>query len=519
MSPDVPLVCAIDQGTSSTRAILYSVDEESGGLTPRFTHQVALETDYPQSGWVQQDPKAILDTVNQVLEGVTKALEAAGGNVKAQVKAVGVTNQRETTVAWDSQTGDPLHPAIVWLDDRTKEVVASLESRYKAKPGLREKCGLPISTYFSATKMVWLLQNVPAIQTALANDRLMVGTVDTWLIWNLTSRKSHVTDVTNASRTMLMNLKTLQWDDELCHFFKINKSILPEIKPSGSKRYGTISSGTPFDGVAITGCIGDQQGALVGHNCFKVGSAKSTYGTGCFMLYNVGTSVPPPSKTGLLSTVGYQLGEEEKPVYALEGSIAVAGSALNWLKSVGLLESMSETDQLASSVESSGGLAFVPAFNGLFAPHWRTDARGMMIGITQYTKRAHILRATLEALAFQTYELLDAMEKDSGVKLDSLCVDGGVTKADTLLNIMAGFLGIPIVRPSNLEVTALGAAVVAGVAVGLVKPNHHHKKSGGNQNGDRTFEKARDADWNEKLSKWKMAVEKSLNWDSTTAKL
>jgi len=502
------LVCAIDQGTSSTRAILFSVDN----WNPRFIHQVEFESEYPRSGWVQQDPLLLLKTVDEALNGVAAALVAAGGDVRRQVKAIGVTNQRETTVAWDSTTGKPLHPAIVWLDDRTKEVVARLKESFGSRPGLREKCGLPISTYFSATKMLWLLENVPEVKSARDSGRLMMGNVDTWLIWNLTGRQSYNTDVTNASRTMLMNLKSLQWDIELCEFFNIDSNVLPKILPSSSNDYGVMSEGTPFSGVAIAGCIGDQQGALVGHRCFKVGTAKSTYGTGCFMLYNVGETLPQPSKTGMLSTVGYQLGNGKPPVYALEGSIAVAGSAINWLKTIGVLDSIEETDRVASSVESTGGLAFVPAFNGLFAPHWRTDARGMMIGITQYTKKGHIVRATMEALAFQTFELLNSMEKDSNVKLESLCVDGGVTRSDTLMNTIAGFLGIPIVRPSQVEITALGAAIVAAVGAGLVTAESVSAVDTAPKEST-LFQKDRDLDWDQKFQKWRRAIEKSLNWD------
>jgi len=515
------LVCAIDQGTSSTRVMLFrSTDWQVVAM-----HQIEFKSHYPKEGWVEQDPLLILDTVKQSLECTAEKLRKLGGSL-SQVSSIGITNQRETTVVWDKETGKPLHNAVVWLDSRTKDIVQRLEPTFTVD--LKTKCGLPISTYFSATKLVWLMENVAEVRSALADGRLMVGTIDTWLIWNLTGRRNYVTDVTNASRTMLMDLKSRKWDADLCNFFGIDPQILPQIATcSEPEKFGCLSSDfQDFADVPITGCIGDQQGALVGHRCFAVGSAKSTYGTGCFMLYNVGQETAY-SNFGMLSTVGYQLGSDQPPAYALEGSIAVAGSAINWLKSVGILSESKETDELVSSVSDSGGLCFVPAFNGLFAPHWRPDARGMMIGITQYTRRAHIVRATLEAIAFQTHELLDAMQQDStNSKLNSLCVDGGMTKSSALMNILAGFLGIPVVRPKMAEITALGAATVAAIGKGVVTAEDLVKSStsgidAGDASGDKvTLEKARDADWDEKFARWKVAVEKSLNWSSSsTAKL
>lgn len=398
-----------------------------------------------------------------------KKLPSLGVKIE-DIKAVGITNQRETTVVWDSETGKSLHNAIVWLDTRTRDLVDTLieSTPTKSKDYFQRTCGLPFSTYFSAVKLKWLLENVPEVADASERGTLRFGTIDSWLLYNLTGGCSnngvHMTDVTNASRTMLMNLKTLQWDKSICSFFGIQSSCLPQIK-SSAQVYGYIDSGA-LKGVAISGCLGDQQAALVGHRCFQPGEAKNTYGTGCFMLYNTGTT-PIPSHSGLLTTVGYQLGPNSPVHYALEGSIAIAGAAVKWLRdNMGLISDSAEINELASKVTSSSGVMFVPAFSGLFAPYWRDDARGVIVGLTQYTTKAHIARATLEAVCFQTREILDAMGKDvvlsqaeesSQDEMETteyvkpttglfkvLKVDGGMTNSDVCMGIQADVVGIPI---------------------------------------------------------------------------
>ena len=362
--------------------------------------------------------------------------------------------------------------------------------------------------------MRWLFDNVPEVREAHKKGTLMVGTVDTWLIWNLSGRQKYVTDVTNASRTMLMNIATLEWDEELCDFFNIDSSVLPEIVPSSDpEAFGKIVTGS-FKGVAISGCLGDQQAALVGQQCFKKGTAKSTYGTGCFVLYNCGESVVY-SNNGLLSTVAYRFGKGSKPVYALEGAVSIAGAAISWLKSVGIIDKYSDVEELMRTVEDTGDVYFVPAFNGLFAPYWRPDARGTIVGITQYTNRGHICRATCEAVAFQVTELLEGMQKDSGLKLESLAVDGGMTVNDLFMEIQASFLGIAVLRPQMVETSALGAAIAAALGVdattmeNLRTPDNQFKMFRHHRN---------EKEWKEKLKRWKMAVERSLGWEEKQVK-
>ncbi|CAB4019362.1 glycerol kinase-like isoform X1 [Paramuricea clavata] len=462
---DSSLIAAIDQGTSSTRILIFSA---ATGKVVTF-HQIELKSHYPHEGWVEQDPCEILSTVKECMEKVTEKLKNINIDPK-NIKAVGITNQRETTVTWDKQTGAPLHNAIVWLDARTKSTVDNFKAKVQESEleEIRKLCGLPLSTYFSAVKIRWLLDNIDAVKNAVEQDRLMVGTVDTWLIYNLTGGTNggiYVTDVTNASRTMLMNIKTTCWDETLCKFFDIPIKVLPTIK-SSSEIYAHITDGA-FQGIPLSGCLGDQQAALVGQSCFEKGQAKNTYGTGCFLLYNTGEE-SITSHHGLLTTVGYKFGPKSPTVYALEGSVAVAGDAVKWLRDgLGLIEKSSDIEALASSVPNSGGAYFVPAFSGLYAPYWQTDARGIIIGLTQFTNKAHIARATLEAVSFQTRELLDAMNQDSGIPLTSLKVDGGMTANSLLMQIQADLLGIPVVRPSMTETTALGAAVAAGAAEGI----------------------------------------------------
>ncbi|XP_071957327.1 glycerol kinase-like isoform X2 [Antedon mediterranea] len=437
----------------------------------------------------------------------------AAKNIDAScMKAIGITNQRETTVVWDKTTGKPLHPAIVWLDNRTASTVDKLINKTpnKNKEFLKPKCGLPLSTYFSAVKVRWLMDNIPPVQDAVKNGSCLFGTIDSWLLWNMTGGVSggvHLTDVTNASRTMLMNLKTLQWDEDLCKFFDIPMPILPEIH-SSAEVYGNLSKGV-LKGLPIAGILGDQQAALVGQNCFKKGMAKNTYGTGCFLLYNTGEEAVQ-SAHGMLTTVAYKLGPKEPTVFALEGSVAITGAAVRWLRdNLGFIKEAHEIEELAKSVDDCGGVYFVPAFSGLYAPYWQTDARGVICGLTQYSTKAHIARATLESVSFQTKELLDAMNKDSGIPLRQLQVDGGMTANNLLMQDQADLLGIPVVRPTMLETTALGAAVAAGKAVGVWDINQEK-----DVNGKTTFTPAIDEKVREtRFKKWLKAVQRSMQWE------
>ena len=406
------LIGSIDQGTSSTKFFLFN--PKDGSVVA--SHQIDLKHKCPQEGWFQQDPG---DIIGSVQDCITEVLGQDGID-RVRVRTVGITNQRETTVLWDKTTGRPLGPAIVWCDSRTAELAEKFiqKTKSKNKNALQRLCGLPIHPYFSALKIRWMIDNVELVREALDDNKLAFGTVDSWLIWNLT--EAHVTDVTNASRTMLMNIKTLTWDDELLEFFDIPKCILPEIR-SSSEVYGAFTGGE-LRGVTISGCLGDQSAALVGQGCFAKGQAKNTYGTGCFMLYNTGLQ-PAFSEHGLLTTVGYQMGPGQSPVYALEGSIAQAGDIVRWVRdNLNLIKDSSDIEQLANQVADTGGVYFVPAFSGLYAPHWVSDARGMIIGLTAYSDKRHIARAVLEAVCFMTREILEAMTQDSGIHLTSLQV-------------------------------------------------------------------------------------------------
>ncbi|XP_019167349.1 PREDICTED: glycerol kinase [Ipomoea nil] len=465
-------VGSIDQGTTSTRFIIYD-----RSARPVVSHQIEFTQFYPQAGWVEHDPVEILESVKVCVSKAVDKATADGHNVGRLLKAIGITNQRETTVVWSKSSGLPLYNAIVWMDARTTSICRKLE---KELPGGRthfvETCGLPISTYFSAMKLLWLLENVEAVKEAVKNGDALFGTIDTWLIWNMTGgvgKGLHVTDVSNASRTMLMNLKTLDWDKPTLELLGIPAEILPKIV-SNSEIIGNIAQGWPITGIPISGCLGDQHAAMVGQACRK-GEAKSTYGTGAFILLNTGEKTIK-STHGLLSTLAYKLGPKAPANYALEGSIAIAGAAVQWLRdSLNLISSASEIEQLASKVESTGGVYFVPAFNGLFAPWWRDDARGVCIGITRFTNKCHIARAVLESMCFQVRDVLDSMHKDAGdkgeVKNDRgefvLRVDGGATVNNLLMQIQADLLGSPVVRPADIETTALGAAYAAGLAVGI----------------------------------------------------
>ncbi|KAF9350029.1 Glycerol kinase [Mortierella sp. NVP85] len=454
-------VGAIDNGTTSSRFLIF---DEKGGLV--IGDQLEYRQIFPHPGWVEQDPVDILNSVVSCIDGALRKFGMQGHNIK-DLKGIGITNQRETAVVWDRTTGQPLHNAIVWSDTRTKDVVHRLsESSDKGSDALKAICGLPLTTYFSAVKLRWLLENSSDVKKAHENGNLMFGTVDSWLIYNLTGGVhggAHVTDVTNASRTMLMDIQTLEWSDKCLEFFGIHANILPEIKPSSSL-FGEIkySQLGELQGLPIAGCLGDQQAALVGQRCFHVGEAKNTYGTGCFMVFNTGNEIIP-SNNGLLTTVGYQF-EGEPAAYALEGSIAVAGSAVKWLRdNMGIIKSTEEINDLAAGVKDNGGVVFVTAFSGLFAPYWRPDVRGSILGLSQHTTKHHLARATLEATCFQTRAILDAMNSDSGKPLKALRVDGGLSNSDICMQLQADILGIEVSRPQMRESTALGAATAAGV--------------------------------------------------------
>ena len=452
--------------------------------------------------------------MEQCIEKATKDFLADGYKL-SQIKAIGITNQRETTICWDTNSGEPLYNAIVWPDTRTTSLVRELKKRNGAE-NLLQLCGLPLSTYPSSVKFLWMYENVEAVKKAYDESRMSFGTVDTWLIYKLNGGKEggiHVTDTTNASRTMFMNIHTLQYDDKLLNFFKLDRKniTLPKIVPSSDKEaYGSMKSGI-LKGMRITGCLGDQSAALVGQCGFEPGQAKNTYGTGCFLLYNVGNK-PVISKHGLLATVAYDFGEGREPIYALEGSIAVAGSGVKFLmNNLGFIKHSSKITELAETVENNGGVVFVTAFSGLFAPYWIDDAKGTLFGITAHTQRGHIARATLEATCYQTRAILDAMENDSGHKLESLAVDGGMSNSKLTMQTQADIIGIPVNRPLMRETTALGAAIAAGFAVGIWKEFSELKDI---NSEDRTIFKPQVPRKKSEtmFRKWEQAVEMSKGW-------
>ena len=497
-------VAAIDQGTTSTRFVIF----DRGG-NEIAKHQLEHEQILPRPGWVEHDPMQILDRTRACIEGAMRKAKITSRGLCA----IGITNQRETTVVWNRKSGRPYYNAIVWQDTRTDRIVGELE-RSGRGGAIRLKAGLPPATYFSAGKIRWILENVPEVRRAAGDGEVLFGNIDTWLIWNLTGGSdggAHVTDVTNASRTMLMNLETLDWDDELLGLFNIPRSLLPVIRPSSDSRYyGLTRSVGPFGGeVPLCADVGDQQAAMVGQACFSTGTAKNTYGTGNFMLLNTGGEIVP-SRSGLLTTVCFKMGESDA-VYALEGSIAVTGSAVQWLRDqIGIIKQAAEIEALAASVEDSGGVYFVPAFSGLFAPYWRSDARGVIVGLSRYNTKAHLARATLEAICYQTKDVLDAMTADSGVKLELLKVDGGATVNNTLMQLQADVLGVQVIRPANLETTVLGAAYAAGLATGFWKEISELRA---NWKADRTWEPRWSADRRESgHARWKDAVARTLNW-------
>lgn len=493
---------AIDQGTTSTRFILFNHAGEVVAVDQKEHQQI-----YPKPGWVEHDALEIWKNTQDVIQGALKKVFSDQRSVVSDVVAIGVTNQRETTLVWDKTTGKPIYNAIVWQDTRT-DVIINKFAKQGGQDRFRKKTGLPLATYFSGPKIKWILDNVKGAKEKAKKGELLFGNIDSWLIWNLTGE--HITDVTNASRTMLMNLKTLDWDDEILKVMGIPKAILPKIK-SSSEIYGHVGAkhASPLQGIPVAGDLGDQQAALFGQTCFKVGEAKNTYGTGCFMLLNTGEK-PVQSKAGLLTTLGYKIGNK-KAVYALEGSIAIAGALIQWLRdNLSLIQASPEIEALANQVQDSGGIYIVPAFSGLYAPYWKSDARGVIVGLTRYINKNHIARAALEATAYQTREVLDAMEKDSGVKLRALKVDGGMVFNELLMQFQSDILNVPVVRPKVSETTALGAAYAAGLAVGFWKDTNELKNNWG-----------RDKEWTPKMdtkrraglySGWKKAVTRTFDW-------
>jgi glycerol kinase len=449
-------IAAIDQGTSSTRFILF---DHAGQIVA--VDQKEHQQFYPQSGWVEHDPMEIWIRTQEV---ILNTLQKSGVH-PSEIAALGITNQRETTVIWDRTSGQPLHPAIVWQDTRTDNICSSL-AREGGQDRLREKTGLPLATYFSGPKIKWLIENDPQVARAVSNGTALAGTIDSWLVWNLTGGKNgglHITDGSNASRTLLMDLKSRQWDEDLLNLFGLPAALLPEITDS-SRVFGEARG--ILEGVPIASILGDQQAALFGQTCFSPGEAKNTYGTGCFMLLNTGNQ-PVPSKNGLLTTFGYQL-ENQPAVYCLEGSIAISGALVQWLRdNLGIIQKSSDIEALAGSVEDNGGTYIVPAFSGLFAPYWRSDARGVIVGLTRFVNRGHLARAALESTAYQTREVLDAMKSDSGINLQSLKVDGGMVVNNILMQFQADILNVPVARPKVAETTSLGAAYAAGLAIGF----------------------------------------------------
>jgi glycerol kinase len=495
---------AIDSGTTSSRFMLFDRHGNVFAYDQREHRQV-----FPQSGWVEHDPLEIWQRVQEVIQATVHKTQLSA----ADLAAIGVTNQRETTVVWNRHSGQPVYNAIVWQDTRTDRICKALsEAGHAAK--LYHKTGLPIATYFSGPKIRWILDNVPGVRAQAEAGDLLFGNVDSWLIWNLTGGAHggvHVTDPSNASRTMLMNLETLDWDGELLELLGIPANMLPAIRPSSDPTfYGLTTADGPFQGrLPICGDLGDQQAATVGQTCFSPGEAKNTYGTGCFMLLNTGQEIVH-SQNGLLTTVCYQFGQQPA-VYALEGSIAMAGATIQWLRdNLKLIAHAAESEAIAQSVADSGGCYLVPAFSGLFAPHWRSDARGVIVGLTRYVHRAHIVRAALESICYQTREVLDAMKADSSVPLSTLKVDGGATANNFLMQLQADILGAEVVRPKVAETTSLGAAYAAGLAVGYWKNLDDLRI---NWQVDRTWQaQIDDRKRAEGFAGWKKAVERTLDW-------
>ena len=493
---------AVDQGTTSTRFMIFDHDGREVGR-----HQLEHEQILPRAGWVEHNPLEIWERTQTV---IGTALTSTGLHA-GDLAAIGVTNQRETTIVWDARTGRPLHNAIVWQDTRTDTIASALE-RDGHGDTIRHKAGLPPATYFSGGKLQWLLENVDGLRESAERGDALFGTPDTWVVWNLTGGADggvHATDVTNASRTMLMDLETLEWDDELLALFGVPRAMLPTINPSShATAYGvTVARGLPP--VPVTGVLGDQQAATVGQVCFAPGEAKNTYGTGNFLLLNTGEEIVR-SANGLLTTVAYQLGDA-KPVYALEGSIAVTGSAAQWLRDqLGIISGASEVEHLAAQVDDSGGVYFVPAFSGLFAPYWRSDARGAIVGLSRFNTNAHLARATLEAICYQSKDVADAMTADSGVALEVLKVDGGVTANELCMQLQSDILGVPVSRPVVAETTALGAAYAAGLAVGFWSSTDELRANWAQ--GKRWEPTWSDDQRTTGYAGWRKAVDRTLDW-------
>ncbi len=495
------LIASIDQGTTSTRCIFF---DKKGNIVS--VAQKEHEQIFPQPGWVEHNTEEIWHNTLEVI---------ANARIKKEIKisnivACGITNQRETTVVWNKRTGKPYYNALVWQDTRVGKRVEELEKAI-GSDWFRAKTGLPLATYFSGLKIQWLLENIEGLRKDAEDGIALFGNMDTFLVWNLTggiNNGLHITDVTNASRTQLMNLNTLKWDTEILDKLGIPKAMLPEIKPS-SMNYGTIVA-EPLQGVPLAGILGDQQAALVGQTCFKPGEAKNTYGTGCFMLLNTGLKAIP-SKYGLLTTVAYQF-ENQAVHYALEGSVAMAGALVQWVRdNLGLIKESSEIQKLAEAVEDNGGAYFVPAFSGLYAPYWENSARGVIAGLTRYVNKNHIARAVLEATAYQTLDVLEAMEKDAGIEISSLRVDGGMTINELLMQFQSDMLKVPVIRPMMVETTALGAAYAAGLAVGYWESFEDLIDNWGI---DKTWNPKLEEEKREKYHKgWKKAITRSLNWE------
>ena len=490
---------AIDQGTTSTRFMIFDHAGQVVAVDQKEHEQI-----FPKPGWVEHDPMEIIERTHEVIAGALKKAGISGSDLAA----VGVTNQRETTVVWERSSGKPIHNALVWQDTRTDQICNEL-SADGGQDRFRAATGLPIATYFSGPKIRWILDNVEGARARAEAGELLFGNIDTWVIWNITGGPdggAHVTDVTNASRTMLMDLKTLDWDDTILDAIGVPRAVLPEIR-SSSQTYGEATG--DLAGIPVAGDLGDQQAALFGQTCFAVGEAKNTYGTGNFLLLNTGTKAVP-SKSGLITGLGYKIGDQPA-AYMLEGSIAITGALVQWLRdNIGLISSSEGVEDLAKTVEDNGGVYFVPAFSGLFAPYWRSDARGVIAGLTRYVNKGHIARAVLEATAWQTKEVVEAMNADSGVALTSLKVDGGMVYNETLMQFQADVLDVPVVRPTVTETTSMGAAYAAGLAVGVWSDVETLRA---NWRADRTWQpRMSTADRGRGYRFWQRAVERSKGW-------
>ena len=497
-------VGALDQGTTSNRFIIFDHGGQIIAVDQKEHEQI-----FPQPGWVEHNPLEIWQNTQDVIRGALAKANLTGSDLAA----IGITNQRETTVIWDKNTGKPFTNAIVWQCTRTDQICKKL-GQEQGQNRFRDKTGLPIATYFSGPKIKWIMDNVAQARLAADKGEALFGTMETWIIWWLTggpNKGSHVTDVTNASRTILMDLNTLDWDEEILQILGIPRQILPRIVPSSdSNTWGTTLKDGPLGaGIPICGALGDQQAALVGQTCFDQGEAKNTYGTGCFLLLNTGHT-PVPSRQGLLTTLGYQI-NDQRPVYCLEGSIAITGALVQWLRdNLGLISGAPEIEELAGTVEDNGGAYFVPAFSGLFAPYWRSDARGVIVGLTRFVNKGHIARAVLEASAYQTRDIVEAMNKDSGVELTKLKVDGGMVGNELLMQFQSDILDVSVIRPQVSETTALGAAYAAGLAVGFWSGTEELRK---NWAIDKTWQPDMDSNVRETYYRqWKKAVDRTFDW-------